>query len=447
MLNTNDKLIQSEAVNYATNLNAESYGGYSDWRLPSTKEIYSLMNFNGTDPDPLGTDTSDLIPFIDIDYFEIGYGDQEAGDRIIDAQFATTTIYVDTVMSGQEAMFGLNLVDGRIKGYPTQTGKGYYVYYCRGNTAYGINNFSDNGDGTVTDLATGLMWAQNDSGSGMDWSNALAYAEASGLAGHSDWRLPDTKELQSIIDYTRSPATTASAAINSVFSATQITNMAGQADYPWNWAGTTHLSYTGSAAAGSYVCFGRGMGTMDEGVTIIDVHGAGCQRSDPKTGDPADYPSSGHGPQGDVQRVFNHVRLVRTALASGDSVGDGIPDWWRAQYFGGNGSTTNALSSATSDPDNDEFTNSQEYTADLNPTDSASRLAIINLDFSDDDVHLSWIGGDAAWQYLQSSPSLAPAEWSTIWTNTPPTDITNAIIYTPVSGVSNIFYRIQAERF
>ena len=44
-----------------------------------------------------------------------------------------------------------------------------------------------------------------------------------------------------------------------------------------------------------------------------DVHGAGAQRSDPKDGDPADYPVLGMGPQGDAQRVFNYVRLVRDA--------------------------------------------------------------------------------------------------------------------------------------
>jgi hypothetical protein len=150
-----------------------------------------------------------------------------------------------------------------------------------------------------------------DDGSGMNWSNALAYAETSELAGHSDWRLPNTKELQSIVDYTRSPGTTASAAIDPVFSTTQLTNMAGDADYPWYWTGTTHLNFTGSCDSGSYVCFGRGMGTMDEGVNIIDVHGAGSQRSDPKDGDLADY-EEGFGPQGDAIRIYNLIRLVRT---------------------------------------------------------------------------------------------------------------------------------------
>ena len=42
----------------------------------------------------------------------------------------------------------------------------------------------------------------------------------------------------------------------------------------------------------------------------VDVHGAGAQRSDPKAGDPAMFPH-GRGPQGDVIRIFNYVRLVR----------------------------------------------------------------------------------------------------------------------------------------
>jgi len=44
----------------------------------------------------------------------------------------------------------------------------------------------------------------------------------------------------------------------------------------------------------------------------VDVHGAGAQRSDPKAGNPADYPT-GHGPQGDAIRILNYVRLVRDA--------------------------------------------------------------------------------------------------------------------------------------
>ena len=42
----------------------------------------------------------------------------------------------------------------------------------------------------------------------------------------------------------------------------------------------------------------------------LDVHGAGAQRSDPKAGDPANWPT-GHGPQGDAIRIYNYVRCVR----------------------------------------------------------------------------------------------------------------------------------------
>jgi len=114
------------------------------------------------------------------------------------------------------------------------------------------------------------------------------------------------------VDYTRSPDTTGSAAIDPVFNATRITNEAGEPDYPFYWSGTTFLRFDGSADRAVYVAFGRGLGSMD-GESVIDVHGAGCQRSDPKDGAPADYPSWGDGPQGDVQRVFNYVRLVRDA--------------------------------------------------------------------------------------------------------------------------------------
>jgi hypothetical protein len=41
-----------------------------------------------------------------------------------------------------------------------------------------------------------------------------------------------------------------------------------------------------------------------------DVHGAGAQRSDPKVGDPNEFPN-GHGSQGDAIRILNYVRLVR----------------------------------------------------------------------------------------------------------------------------------------
>jgi len=365
-----DKLTWTELQIYPATLNAENFGGYSDWRLPSIKELYSLIDFRGEDPSGYeGTDTSGLVPFIDTNYFEFGYGDTAAGERIIDAQFASNTLYVSTTMNGDETLFGVNFADGRIKGYGLQifgSEKTFYVLCVRGTTAYGTNDFVDNGDGTVTDAATALMWAQADSATALNWQQALAWVQTKNgerYLGYSDWRLPNAKELQSIVDYTRSPATTGSAAIDPVFSATSITNEAGQPDYPCYWTGTTHANWTlfpgGNAA---YVAFGRAMGYMNG--SWIDVHGAGAQRSDPKEGDPAEYPF-GHGPQGDAIRIYNYVRLVRDAepAARIDTDRDGLTDSEEAAL---------GTNPEVADTDGDGVNDGMEtlaHTSPLNPND------------------------------------------------------------------------------
>lgn len=309
-INYNDKLTYNEAVTYPKSMDL---AGYADWRLPTIKELYSLIIFSGKDVDPLSGSGS--VPFINTDYFDFSYGDTDAGERIIDSQFATATLDVgDSEFGGGTLMFGVNFADGRIKGYPTgvmpgqATGKKFYVLFVRGNESYGQNDFIDNGDGTITDQATGLMWMQDDSGEGMFWEEALDYAENKNYADYNDWRLPNIKELQSIVDYSRAPGYTGSAAIDPVFHCSHIQNEAGEPDFPYYWSGTTHASWrNGSSAA--YISFGRAMGYFNG--QWQDVHGAGAQRSDPKTGDASAY-SYGHGPQGDAIRINNFVRLVRS---------------------------------------------------------------------------------------------------------------------------------------
>lgn len=283
-----------------------SYAGYSDWRAPTIKELYTLIDFKGTDPSS-GAD-SGIIPYIDTTYFVFNYGDTNKGDRVLDSQWITSNKYVSKVMNNQECFFGVNFADGRIKCYPTTSrmNNGYYARYVRG-PSYGENNFQDNQDGTITDLSSGLMWQQEDSKKGMIWKDALNYCDTLELAEQSDWRLPDAKELEYIVDYTRSPDTTNSPAINPIFKTTQITNEAGQKDYPYFWTSTTHLNPENARYA-VYISFGRAMGKMNE--QWIDVHGAGAQRSDPKTGNKEEY-SDGHGPQGDAIRIENYVRCVR----------------------------------------------------------------------------------------------------------------------------------------
>jgi len=309
--------------------------GYDDWRLPTIKELYSLIQFSGTDASRCAEEEScTAIPFIDSDYFEFAYGDTATGERMIDSQWATSTIYTGRIMNGGQAMFGVNFADGRIKGYGTGTdrggrGKTFFVIYVRGNSNYGINDFVDNGDGTVTDNATGLTWMQADSGASadsaqgaLDWEGALNYCSSLDYAGISEWRLPNAKELHSIIDYTRSPDATNSAAIDPIFDISTITNEAGQLDYPAFWTSTTHVSSNGFSGSGVYINFGRSMGYMNG--AWRDVHGAGAQRADQKSGDPSKY-SSGLVPQGDAVRIYNYARCV-TGGVSDEAVTGGDTD-------------------------------------------------------------------------------------------------------------------------
>lgn len=290
-------------------------GGYTDWRMPTIKELYSLIKFTGQ-----CSGINAITMFIDTDYFIQPLG----SPRPIDAQTWSATRYASLTMVADSTVFGVNFVDGRIKGYPQYTPgtnntvpQTMYARMVRGNPDYGINDLVDNGDGTITDLATGLMWQQGDDGVPRDWQAALAYAEGLGLAEYTDWRLPNAKELQSIVDYTRCPDITDSPAIDPMFDTTTINDPDGNpGQYPYFWTGTTHLDGINPYIPAVYIAFGEAQGRMN-GV-LMDVHGAGAQRSDPKTGDPEDYPQY-VGPQGDVRYVFNYVRCVRDVSASPNS--------------------------------------------------------------------------------------------------------------------------------
>ncbi|MBW1817849.1 MAG: DUF1566 domain-containing protein [Deltaproteobacteria bacterium] len=328
-------------------LSSFDLGGYADWRMPTIKELYSLIRFTGV----TGSSKGDSTPYIDTDFFVFNYGDTVAGERFIDAQYLSGTLYAGTTMNGDKSAFGVNFADGRIKGYGltdpvTQEDKEFFVIYVRGKTGYGTNRFVDNGDGTITDTATGLMWMRVDSGAleagdgadgRLNWRHALQWAETLEYAGYLDWRLPNAKELQSIVDYTRSPQSTGSAAIDPSFSITSLIDGNGETNYPYFWTGTTHLDGAMPGEYAVYIAFGEAQGYMEippgsGNYQLLDVHGAGAQRSDPKDGDPSAYPY-GHGPQGDVISIFNFVRCVRGVSGNGD----GIPESNLVLDFGTDG--------------------------------------------------------------------------------------------------------------
>ncbi len=283
-----DGFTWQEAVDYADEL---ELGGYDDWRLPAADELFTISDFGRS------------WPYLDTDYFTLA-----SGEITKDEQYWTSNYYVGTTSEGgSDAAFGVNHVTGHIKAYPAVAhgpAGGNYVRVVRGDE-YGVNEFVDNGDGTITDSATGLMWAQSDDGVELDWQDALAYAEDSELGGFTDWRLPNVKELQSIVDYSRSPSATDAAAvgpaIDELFSATEITNEAGDSDYGYYWSSTSAQFTSGQPYYYAwYVAFGRAVDDSGE-----DSHGAGAVRFDTKTED---------GPDGEGgERYYNFVRLVRDA--------------------------------------------------------------------------------------------------------------------------------------
>ena len=86
--------------------------------------------------------------------------------------------------------------------------------------------FTDNGDDTVTDNCTGLMWQKKTAPRDYSWRQALRYCERLELGGYADWRLPNVRELQSIADYGRYDAS-----IDPLFAA----------ESDWYWSSSSHI--------------------------------------------------------------------------------------------------------------------------------------------------------------------------------------------------------------
>lgn len=289
-----ERLGYYDAVNKCSSL---SLGGYSDWRLSSIDELYSIMDFSGR---------AGVQPYLNTQYFEIGYMDEaevtgETHFAEMMGQTWTSTIYTGNLWDrNEESAFFVNFLDGRIKAAGTISPVTLF-YRCVRGAEYGGNIFQNNGDGTVSDNATGLTWQQADDGVTRNWQEALENCETLALAGYTDWRLPNVKELQSIVDYTRNDP----ALDTRVFTQTDSDG--------WFWSSTTHGDGVDNAA---YICFGKCI-SYDG----VDVHGAGAQRSDPKAGNPSQW-SSGRGGQGDEVRIYNYSRCVRSGISGTFSGGE-----------------------------------------------------------------------------------------------------------------------------
>jgi hypothetical protein len=156
-------------------LNLMRFGGFSDWRLPTVMELAGIVSHHPQDYPPINTF-----------YFKNTKDGAYWSSQSLTGspRFAW---YVDYSSGFPE------IYDKRMT----------YIYIRAVRGTRSFNDFKDNGDGTVTDEATGLMWQQGTAPGLYNWEEALAYCENLTFAGYDDWRLPKLKELQSIVDYTR----------------------------------------------------------------------------------------------------------------------------------------------------------------------------------------------------------------------------------------------------
>ncbi len=158
-------------------------GGFSDWRLPNAHESFSILNHQMSNP------ALNVAVFTksDAEYW------WSSTLQVNDA----TRVWVtnsgggignhpksETISAGGVKKFHIRAVRD------AATSQSYVVH------------FTENGNGTVTDNLTGLVWQKIPSGAKLTWVQSLVYAETVSIGGIKDWRLPNIKELQSINDET-----------------------------------------------------------------------------------------------------------------------------------------------------------------------------------------------------------------------------------------------------
>lgn len=174
----------NDTEDFLAALNAGSgFGGQTDWRMPSIKELKTLV------------DRSTSMPAINTTFFP---------NTFLWWYWSSTTraTYTDYA---RQVYFHFGMEDNNYKS------GAFYVRAVRGGQSPPENSFVVSTSGkTVTDTVTCLEWQRatadiTDDGvpDRMSWQDALSYAENLFLAGHSDWRLPNSNELASLTDYTQ----------------------------------------------------------------------------------------------------------------------------------------------------------------------------------------------------------------------------------------------------
>jgi len=159
------------------------YAGHNDWRLPSKKELVSIVDYSVPSPGPTIRQT---------------YFPNMTASATLDYWSSTTEFFY------QSPAWHVNFNRGDAAYYDKSMSSWGHVRCVRGSQE--TPHLQDNGNGTVTDTGTNLIW-QQDEPSIMSFGNALSYCENLSLAGRSDWRLPNVRELESLTDDNQSRPT------------------------------------------------------------------------------------------------------------------------------------------------------------------------------------------------------------------------------------------------
>lgn len=161
----------TDTEDFINALNAQWFGGYNDWRMPTIKEFAEIVV------------SGHYNPALEKDYFPNGIGDF----------YWTSTCRTGYVW----------LISGYWGDVATTTSKQdiQSVRAVRGGSYVDNGQLTDNGDGTITDNGSGLMWQKTSLTNEIDWEDAIEYSKVLSLGAYADWRLPNLKELRSIVDY------------------------------------------------------------------------------------------------------------------------------------------------------------------------------------------------------------------------------------------------------
>ncbi len=184
-------------------------GGYDDWRVPTKKELMSLVDYS------VAYAESNPLPQINLTFFP-------------NTNAANYWASTDSV-SAQGVDFGTGLYSRSLD----PSAANVYLRCARGSSPAN-QSLVDNSDGTVTDSTTGLMWHKV-AAEQKTWADSLSYCEGSAVGGYEDWRLPNIKELEAWFDDTRS-----SPAVNAAYFQATLTDAywtsttrAGRPDEVW----------------------------------------------------------------------------------------------------------------------------------------------------------------------------------------------------------------------